>query len=219
MVICPGAAIGTCTGAGGRGGRRLAQFAGRDRRRPQVPGAATPTSRKEPARRPLQDAQRAVSLVRTRPGSGASPRIASAWSASRRAAIWRSRRRRLSTSGPTRRWMTSTKLAAGRTSPCWSIRATSRTRTRMNSRRACASRRGRPRLSGPRRGRSHQRSRKQRGHVPAPCSEPASRRSCTSTRGRPRLRRAAQRPSLLDLDAVLRRLAAGPGVCQAARRP
>ena len=43
----------------------------------------------EPARRPLQDAQRAVSLVRSKAKEWGIDPDGSAWSASRRAAIWR----------------------------------------------------------------------------------------------------------------------------------
>ena len=68
MLICPGRRLlEPLLAAGRRGGRRLAEFAGRDRHHPQVPGAAPPDEPKgEPARRPLQDAQRAVSLVRSK---------------------------------------------------------------------------------------------------------------------------------------------------------
>ena len=41
MLICPGRRLlEPLLGTGRRGGRRLAEFAGRDRHHPQVPGAA-----------------------------------------------------------------------------------------------------------------------------------------------------------------------------------
>ena len=71
-----GAAILICPGGGywnlyweleGEEVAAWLEFAGRDRHHPQVPGAAPPDEPKgEPARRPLQDAQRAVSLVRSK---------------------------------------------------------------------------------------------------------------------------------------------------------
>ena len=88
----------------------------------------------EPARRPLQDAQRAVSLVRSKAkdmGHRSAPHRHHRLFG--RAAIWPSPRRRASRSEPTRRSTTSTRSIAGRISRSRSIRVTSSPRTRMNS--------------------------------------------------------------------------------------
>jgi len=78
----------------------------------------------EPARRPLQDAQRAVSLVRSKASQWGINRSKSASWVSRPAAIWQLRRRQASTGEPTSPSMTWTQSVAGLISPLESIRAT-----------------------------------------------------------------------------------------------
>ena len=121
--------------AGRRGGRGLAELAGGDRHHPQVSRAAA--SRRGQGRAGSTAAAGCPAGGEPGPeqgqGMGHRSRIASASSASRRAAIWPSRRRPASRSEPTSRSTTSTKSIAGRISPSRSIRATSRPRTRMNS--------------------------------------------------------------------------------------
>ncbi len=74
-----------------------------------------------------------------------------------------------------------------------------------------------PDLSGARRGRHHQRPRSQRGHVPGPEASRHPGGVARLRNGRPRLRCPPKRPSMLHLDAGLCQLAAAPGIAQGER--
>lgn len=67
MLICPGGGYWNLLATRRRGSRDVAELDRHHRHHPQISCAAPPREPKgEPARRPLQDAQRAVSLVRSR---------------------------------------------------------------------------------------------------------------------------------------------------------
>ena len=207
--------------AGRRGGRRLAEFAGRDRRHPQVPGAAPPDEPKaEPARRPLQDAQRAVSLVRSKAKElGIAPdRIGMVgFSAGGHLAI------ATATSFAKRSYQPIDGIDEISCRPDFAVAVYSgylKDKDKDELAPGLRIPRGHAAdLSRARRGRPHQRSRKQRGPVQRVEARRRPGGVARLRRSGPRLRRPAQRPSLLHLDAVLRRLAAGSGISQAAVRP
>ena len=172
----------------------------------------------EPARRPLQDAQRAVSLVRSKAKEwGIEPqRIGMVgFSAGGHLAI------ATATSFEKRTYEPIDDVDKISCRPDFAIGVYSgylkaKDKDELCSRPAHPGRDA-PDLPRARRRRHHQPAGAQRGHVPGPAESRRPGGAAHLRHRRPRLRRPPERPSLLHLDAVLCRLAAASGIPQAAR--